>query len=237
MRLMNFFKSKKFKQKEYAEDKNNLISAFNEQGFRDARILKDTIYYISDDRLGIDFTLEEGDRYYFRDITWTGNSIYSADQLNQVLRIKKGDIYDLVTMDKRLSGDPKQMEPDVRKMYTDNGYLFFNVMPVEKAIQNDSVDVEMRIYEGKPATFNKIIIGSDLFLYMLHRLVHQGSRCLTFECALVSYSEYRRDSIKESSCRRRYYGVDLAVVHRFIHLERTVPDKAKLIADARGFSR
>ena len=161
MRLMNFFKSKKFKQKEYAEDKNNLISAFNEQGFRDARILKDTIYYISDDRLGIDFTLEEGDRYYFRDITWTGNSIYSADQLNQVLRIKKGDIYDLVTMDKRLSGDPKQMEPDVRKMYTDNGYLFFNVMPVEKAIQNDSVDVEMRIYEGKPATFNKIIINGN----------------------------------------------------------------------------
>ena len=126
MRLMNFFKSKKFKQKEYAEDKNNLISAFNEQGFRDARILKDTIYYISDDRLGIDFTLEEGDRYYFRDITWTGNSIYSADQLNSVLRIKKGDIYDLVTMDKRLNGDPKQMEPDVKKMYTDNGYLFFS---------------------------------------------------------------------------------------------------------------
>ena len=74
-RLMNFFRSKKFKQKEYAEDKNNLIAAFNEQGFRDARILKDSIYYMSDDRLAIDFTLEEGDRYYFRDITWTGNSI------------------------------------------------------------------------------------------------------------------------------------------------------------------
>ena len=108
-RLMNFFKSKKFKEKEYAEDKVNLISAFNEQGYRDARILKDTMYYMTDDRLAIDFTLEEGDRYYFRDITWTGNSIYSTDQLNSVLRIKKGDIYDLVTMEKRLNGDPKQM--------------------------------------------------------------------------------------------------------------------------------
>ncbi|MBR6465981.1 MAG: BamA/TamA family outer membrane protein, partial [Bacteroidales bacterium] len=160
-RLMNFFKSKKFKEKDYAEDKVNLISAFNEQGYRDARILKDTMYYMTDDRLAIDFTLEEGDRYYFRDISWTGNSIYSTDQLNSVLRIKKGDIYDLVTMEKRLNGDPKQMEPDVKKMYTDNGYLFFNVMPVEKSIQNDSVDVEMRIYEGKPATFNKVIINGN----------------------------------------------------------------------------
>ena len=161
MRLQNFFKSKRFKQKEYTEDKSNLIAAFNEQGYRDARILKDTMYYIADNRLQIDFDLEEGDRYYFRDITWTGNSIYSADQLNSVLRIKKGDVYDLVTMDKRLNGDPKQMEPDVKKMYTDNGYLFFNIMPVEKAIQNDSVDVEMRMYEGKPATFNKVIINGN----------------------------------------------------------------------------
>ncbi len=161
MRLQNFFKSKRFKQKEFTEDKSNLIAAFNEQGYRDARILKDTMYYIADNRLQIDFDLEEGDRYYFRDITWTGNSIYSADQLNSVLRIKKGDVYDLVTMDKRLNGDPKQMEPDVKKMYTDNGYLFFNIMPVEKAIQNDSVDVEMRMYEGKPATFNKVIINGN----------------------------------------------------------------------------
>ncbi len=160
-RLMNFFKSKKFKQKEYAEDKNSLIAAFNEQGYRDARIVRDSIYYLEDNRLAIDFFIEEGDRYYFRDISWTGNSIYSADQLNSVLKIKKGDIYDVVTMDKRLNGDPKMSDPDVKKMYTDNGYLFFNIMPVEKTIQNDSVDVEMRIYEGKPATFNKVIINGN----------------------------------------------------------------------------
>lgn len=160
-RLRNFFKSKKFNEKEYKNDKANVISTFNEQGYRDAKILKDTMYYISDDRLQIDFTVEQGARYYFRNITWTGNSIYSADQLNNVLRIKKGDIYDVVTMDKRLNGDPKQQDADVKKMYTDNGYLFFNIMPVEKNIDKDSVDVEMRMYEGKPATFNKIIINGN----------------------------------------------------------------------------
>ncbi|MBR4438423.1 MAG: outer membrane protein assembly factor BamA [Bacteroidales bacterium] len=160
-RLLNMFKSKRYKEKEFKEDKTNLINKFNEMGYRDARILKDTMYYIEPDRLQIDFKLEEGDRYYFRDITWTGNSIYSTDQLNSVLRIKKGDVYDLVTMDKRLNGDPKQMDPDVKKMYTDNGYLFFNILPVEKKIEKDSVDVEMRIYEGKPATFNKVIINGN----------------------------------------------------------------------------
>ncbi|MBR4805045.1 MAG: outer membrane protein assembly factor BamA, partial [Bacteroidales bacterium] len=160
-RLLNMFKSKRYKEKEFKEDKTNLINKFNEMGYRDARILKDTMYYIEPDRLQIDFKLEEGDRYYFRDITWTGNSIYSTDQLKSVLRIKKGDVYDLVTMDKRLNGDPKQMDPDVKKMYTDNGYLFFNILPVEKKIEKDSVDVEMRIYEGKPATFNKVIINGN----------------------------------------------------------------------------
>lgn len=161
MRFTNFFKSKKLNKKEYKNDKASLISAFNEKGYRDAAIISDSTYYISDDRLQIDFKIDEGQRYYFRDITWTGNSIYTADQLNNVLRIKKGDIYDVVTMDKRLNGAPKQTDPDVKKLYTDNGYLFFNVMPVENKIQNDSVDVEMRIYEGKPATLNNIIINGN----------------------------------------------------------------------------
>lgn len=160
-RLWNFFKSKKFNEKEYKNDKNSLVSTFNEQGYRDARIVKDTMYYIAPDRLQIDFKFDQGDRYYFRNVTWTGNSVYSADQLNSVLRIKKGDIYDLVTMDKRLNGDPKQQDQDVKKLYTDNGYLFFNVQPVEKNIESDSVDVEMRLYEGKQATFNRIIINGN----------------------------------------------------------------------------
>lgn len=161
MRITNFLKSKKFNEKEYVTDKQSMISVFNEAGYRDARIIKDSIYYITPDRLGIDFVLDEGKRYYFRDITWTGNSVYTTEQLNGVLRIGKGDIYDVVTMDKRLNGDPKQQQPDIKKMYTDNGYLFFNVVPVEMKIEEDSVDVQMRIFEGEQATFNNIIINGN----------------------------------------------------------------------------
>ena len=162
-RLINFFSSKKFNEKEYENDKKNLISAFNEAGYRDARIIKDTIYYLEPGRLQIDFTIDEGKKYYFRDITWTGNSVYSTDDLNAILMINKGDVYDVVTMEHRLFGGGKQNEYDVSKLYRDNGYLFFNIQPVELNIEGDSVDVEMRIVEGKPATLNNIIInGNDL---------------------------------------------------------------------------
>lgn len=161
MRFKNFLKSKKFNEKEYDNDKNSMISVFNEAGYRDAKIIKDSMYYIADNRVAIDFAVEEGKKYYFRNINWTGNSVYSADQLNSVLMINKGDVYDVVTMEKRLFGDPKQQHLDVRKMYTDNGYLFFNLMPVELNIEGDSVDVEMRVFEGKPATFNNIIINGN----------------------------------------------------------------------------
>ena len=162
-KLYNFFKSKKFDPKEYPNDKKLLISAFNEAGYRDARIVKDSLYEIEPGRLGIDITVEEGDKYYFRDISWTGNSVYSSEALNRVLAIKPGDTYDVVTMQKRLFGGGKQTDYDVSKMYRDNGYLFFRINPVETNIQNDSVDVEMRISEGKQATLNNIIInGNDL---------------------------------------------------------------------------
>ena len=162
-RLINFFSSKKFNEKEYENDKKSLVSAFNEAGYRDARIVKDTMYYIEPGRLQIDFEIDEGKKYYFRDITWTGNSVYSTDALNQILMINKGDAYDVVTMEKRLFGGGKQTEFDVSKLYRDNGYLFFNIQPVELNIEGDSVDVEMRIVEGKPATLNNIVInGNDL---------------------------------------------------------------------------
>ena len=162
-KFYNFFHTKKFDPKEYPNDKKTLISAFNEAGYRDARIVKDSIYTIEPGRLGIDITVDEGDKYYFRNITWTGNSIYHSNQLNDVLAIKEGDVYDIVTMEKRLFGGGKQGERDISKMYRDNGYLFFNITPVETNIQNDSVDVEMRISEGKQATLNNIIInGNDL---------------------------------------------------------------------------
>lgn len=167
----NFFHSKKFQEKEYPTDKVNLVNALNEAGYRDARIVKDSMYVVDivkkngkvKKRLNIDIELEEGNKYYFRDITWTGNSIYDKEVLNNILGIKKGDVYDVVSMEKRLFGGGKQTDYDISKLYRDNGYLFFNVTPVETNIQNDSVDVELRITEGKQATINSITItGNDL---------------------------------------------------------------------------
>ena len=162
-RLSNFFHSKKFNEKEYPTDKASLISTFNEAGYRDARLVCDSMYYVEPNRLQIDFKFDEGKKYYFRNITWTGNAVYPSEALNDILQIKKGDVYDVVTMEKRLFGGGKQNEYDISKMYRDNGYLFFNLQPVEINIQGDSVDVEMRIVEGKQAYLNNIVInGNDL---------------------------------------------------------------------------
>ena len=162
-RLMNFFSSKKFKESEYENDKRSLLSTFNEAGYRDARIVKDTMYYVEPGRLQIDFDIDEGKQYYFRDITWTGNAVYESDALNQILQIKKGDVYDVVTMEKRIFGGGKQTDYDISKLYRDIGYLFFQSQPVELNIEVDSVDVELRVVEGKPATLNNIVInGNDL---------------------------------------------------------------------------
>ena len=162
-KIYNFFSSKKFDQKEYINDKKGALSAFNEAGYRDARLVRDSVYYVDDKHLGIDLEFEEGNKYYFRDISWTGNSVYPTEYLNSILGLKKGDVYDKVSMEKRLFGGGKQNEYDVTKAYRDNGYLFFGLTPVETNIQNDSVDVELRISEGKQATLNNIIInGNDL---------------------------------------------------------------------------
>ena len=162
-KIYNFFSSKKFNEKEYANDKKSLISAFNEAGYRDARLVKDSIYHVKPGRLGIDLTFDQGKKYYFRNVTWTGNSVYSADALNSILQIGKGDVYDVVTMEHRLQGGGKQGDMDVAKLYRDNGYLFVNIQPVELNVVGDSVDVEVRMVEGKQATLNNIIInGNDL---------------------------------------------------------------------------
>ena len=162
-KIYNFFHSKKFNAKEYENDKMAAINAFNEAGYRDARLVRDSVYYVEHNRLGIDLVFDEGDKYYFRNITWTGNSVYPTEALNEILAINKGDVYDVVTMEKRLQGGEKESDYGVSKLYRDNGYLFFHVTPVELNIQNDSVDVEMRISEGKPATLNNIVInGNDL---------------------------------------------------------------------------
>ena len=191
-RLQNFFSSKKFNEQEYENDKRAMISVFNEAGYRDARIVKDSMYFIEPGRLQIDFEIDEGKQYFFRDITWTGNSVYTTEDLNRILMINKGDVYDVVTMEKRLFGGGKQTEYDVSKAYRDNGYLFFNIQPVELNIEGDSVDVELRVVEGKPATLNNIVInGNDL---TNERVVRR--QLFTRPGYLFSQSEFER-SIRE----------------------------------------
>ena len=207
-KIYNFFHSKKFDQKEYLNDKKAALSAFNEAGYRDARLVRDSIYYVEPNKLGIDLVFDEGDKYYFRDIQWTGNSVYSSDALNQVLQVKKGDVYDLVTMEKRLYGGGKQNELDVSKLYRDNGYLFFNVTPVETNIQNDSVDVEVRISEGKQATLNNIVInGNDLTNEKVVR-----RQIFTRPGYLYSQSDFER-SIREISSLGQFDAEAIADPH------------------------
>ncbi|MBO7396680.1 MAG: outer membrane protein assembly factor BamA [Bacteroidales bacterium] len=188
----NFFKSKKFKEKEYQTDRKTVLDAFNEAGYRDARLVKDSVYFVDDKHLGIDMDFDQGRKYYYRNITWTGNSVYPSEALNRILQIKKGDVYDVVTLEKRLHGGGKEGDYDISKLYRDNGYLFFNVTPVEVNIQNDSVDVELRISEGKPARLNEIVInGNDL---TNERVVRR--QVMTRPGYLFSQSDFER-SIRE----------------------------------------
>ncbi|MDR0737761.1 MAG: outer membrane protein assembly factor BamA [Prevotellaceae bacterium] len=157
MRLRNLFSSKKFNDEEYPNDKESLIRYYNEKGYRDAAIVSDSMYYINDKRLGIKINIDEGRRYYFRDITWVGNTIIPSVVLSNILGIKKGDVYDVVAMDKMLHQD----QMSVSTQYMDQGYLFFNIQPVEINIVGDSIDIEMRIFEGKQATFNRVNITGN----------------------------------------------------------------------------
>ncbi|MDR3184163.1 MAG: outer membrane protein assembly factor BamA [Prevotellaceae bacterium] len=157
MRLLNLFSSKKFNDEEYPNDKDNLVLYYNEKGYRDATIVSDSVFYINEKRLGIKIKVDEGRRYYFRNVTWVGNTIIPSAVLSSILGIKKGDVYDVVAMDKMLKVD----QASVSTQYMDQGYLFFNVQPVEVNIVGDSIDIEMRIFEGKQATFNRINITGN----------------------------------------------------------------------------
>jgi len=156
-KLRNFFSSKKFQAEKYSEDKINMIKKYNEKGYRDATILRDSITKLENDRIKLDIWVEEGAKYYFRDIKWVGNTVYPSDYLSAVLGIKKGDVFDQKLLDKRTKDD----EDAVSGVYLDNGYLFFQLNPVETHIESDSIDLEMRIYEGRQATIDKIMISGN----------------------------------------------------------------------------
>lgn len=155
----NIFKNAKFHENAFYSDKDNLIDYYNSLGYRDAEITNDTVYQINPEELRIEVSVEEGRKYYFRDITWTGNYIHGDDELSAILNIEKGDIYNRQELDRRLNFNPNGF--DVTSIYMDDGYLFFSVQPVEVRIDGDSVDMEMRIYEGEQATINEIIIKGN----------------------------------------------------------------------------
>lgn len=161
--IANLFRTKKFVESAYEEDKKSLIAKYNELGYRDAYIVSDSVVTSSMDTNRVDVYIEvsEGQKYYYRNITWVGNTLYPYDYLNMVLNIKKGDVYNLKEMNKRLQED----DDAVAKLYTDRGYLFFTVDPVEVKIDGDSIDFEMRMYEGKPATINKVNIVGNTRVY------------------------------------------------------------------------
>ncbi|OFY35534.1 MAG: outer membrane protein assembly factor BamA [Bacteroidetes bacterium GWF2_38_335] len=153
----NLFKTSKFIQSNYKTDKDNIIAKYNEKGYRDARITKDSVFDNDQKTINIKIKVDEGKKYYFGNITWVGNTKYSTQTLNDFLGIKKGDVYNQTTLDGRLLVDADA----VSSLYLDNGYLFFSVTPAEVKIDADSIDIEMRIVEGKQARINNITITGN----------------------------------------------------------------------------
>jgi outer membrane protein insertion porin family len=156
---LNIFAPAKFIMSEFEEDKVKLIEFYNSQGYRDAEVVSDTIIRYSKDRIDVKINIFEGRKYYFRDIKWTGNYIYSADVLNRILDIQKGDVYNKELIEKKTNFNPKG--PDISGLYMDDGYLFFRVNPIEVAVEGDSIDIEMRIYEGEQATIKNVWIAGN----------------------------------------------------------------------------
>ncbi len=157
---LNFFKSSKFVTAKFEEDKEKLISFYNSKGYRDAEIVLDTMFKYDEKSVDIDFHVNPGTKYYFRDIMWKGNYVYEDAYLDKILAIEKGDIYDLELLDKKLQFNPNGL--DVSSQYLDHGYLFSSITPVEVKIQGDSIDVEMRVFEGAKAKINKVYVtGND----------------------------------------------------------------------------
>ena len=160
-KLANILKSKKFTPERWSEDKKNLITKYNEYGYRDAMIVKDSVWNVDPKHVDIYVKVDEGKKYYIRNIKWVGNTVYSTDYLSRLLDMKKGDVYNQTYLNKRLSQD----EDAVGNAYWNNGYLFYNLQPTEVNIVGDSIDLEMRITEGQQARINRVKINGNDRLY------------------------------------------------------------------------
>jgi outer membrane protein insertion porin family len=155
--LGRLFNPSKYIPKKYEEDKEKLIDYYRKNGYRDAVIEFDTIRN-NGETISVEMKIDEGVKYYYRDITWSGNYLHSSAILANILGIKKGDVYNPEELEKKINGIPGQ---DVSSKYMDDGYLYFRIDPTEKAVEGDSIDIELRLYEGKQATINRILLNGN----------------------------------------------------------------------------
>ena len=182
--LPTLFRPKKFVPERYAADLELIIGKYNELGYRDAVILSDSVVPYNDKTVDIYIDVEEGDQYFIRNINWVGNTVYTTDQLNRVLRMEPGDVYNQKLLTERTSTD----EDAIANIYMDNGYLFFRLDPIENNVVNDSIDLELSIFEGPQATINKVTITGNDRLY--EHVVRRELRTLPGE--LFNRSELMR---------------------------------------------
>ncbi len=161
-KFYNIFGSRKFKQDKYDEDKQNLVTKMQAKGYRDAEILSDSVFKTGENTVGIRIKIFEGKKYYFGNIKWSGNAKYPAGVLGKILTIKKGDVFSEEELNKRLSG-PTPNNDDVSSFYLNDGYLTYQADPVQTKIYNDTVDLDIRVYEGPQYTINRVILkGNDV---------------------------------------------------------------------------
>ncbi len=160
---INFFKSAKLKDKEYEEDKDLIIDFYNSKGYRNAAIITDSIYDINENRIGVNIKVSEGNKYYIRNISWVGNSLYDTEQLEAMFGVESGDTYDKKSMYKRLGvgRDANPEEMSILSLYQNEGYLMSQIDPAEVIVGRDSIDLELKIFEGKPFTINKVTVSGN----------------------------------------------------------------------------
>ena len=157
---LNFFRASKFIKEKFIEDKTKLTTFYNDNGFKDFTILSDSIYTVSANRIGLKIRMDEGKQYFLRTVNWVGNSVYKKEDLTKVFNVDKGSVYNQSLIDDRLNGSSGAQDA-VSNLYQDNGYLFSRLTPVEAKVDHDSIDLEVRIYEGDQAYLNNVLITGN----------------------------------------------------------------------------
>ncbi|AKA35614.1 BamA/OMP85 family outer membrane protein [Flagellimonas lutaonensis] len=161
-KFYRFWKKSKYIEEDYEEDLDNLVDTYAERGYRDARVISDTFVKVDEKSIKLKIEVEEGDKYYFGDINFVGNTVYTDRQLSQILGIKKGDTYNGVLLKKRIADDSKPDAEDLTNLYQNNGYLFSRINPIEVSAVNDTIDFEIRIIEGKETFLDHVtVVGND----------------------------------------------------------------------------